>query len=203
LQNCVRGGQGSPQGVWPHSGAGTPGSSMNRRVIARAASRCRASGIRPYFFLPEPLRIALLAAFLPLLGCRVQLHAESANSMYKHGQARRRAKTTIPPSTLPEGRRQGAQGPDLQDGALPGAGLRLGAAHEKGRKLLEAATSRARWWSFCTPRRLTPATRPRSRRLPSSAKSTARGCRTGRDQPARGGPGHAGGDWTRWARPVS
>ena len=62
----------------------------------------------------------------------------------------------------------------------------------KGRKLARPATPRERWGSSSTPPRSTPATKPRSRRSPASARSkvkTRRCPRSGLPEPSRGSPG--------------
>ena len=87
---CVRGGQGSPQG--PHAECGpaeTPGSSMNRRVIARATSRADFPGFIPAAFLSPgaACRIAIFAVLAMVGLAGVGVFAESANSDYKHGQS--------------------------------------------------------------------------------------------------------------------
>jgi len=80
--NRVEGGQGSPQEsgseLGPH---GTLGSSMNRSVRLPGASRPgnTSSALRRGAFL-------MALSWLLALSC-VPLYAESANSMYKHGQA--------------------------------------------------------------------------------------------------------------------
>jgi len=81
VKMCVRGGQGSPQLPDPHSGpVKTPGSSMNRRVIAQAAS----GNLRPNSATRAVARFALLALFgLSSL----QLHAQSAGALFKRGEA--------------------------------------------------------------------------------------------------------------------
>jgi len=86
---CVRGGQGSPQGAQAECGpAETPGSSMNRRVIARATSRAEFPGSVPAVLLsPGAARRIAILAILALAGLAgVSLHAESANFDYKRGQ---------------------------------------------------------------------------------------------------------------------
>ena len=80
--NCVMGGQGSPQKsgseLGPH---GTLGSSMNRSVLLRAASRPGNTG-------PAIWRGAHWIALFGFLALScLPLHAESAGSMYKHAQA--------------------------------------------------------------------------------------------------------------------
>ena len=103
--NCVRdrvwGGQGSPQEAAPQLGpATTPGSSMNRRAFVPAGPvPCPGSRTRPCLrpssgpssagsaFSRSRVWIALFALLaLPALSS-TPLRAESANSMYKHGEA--------------------------------------------------------------------------------------------------------------------
>jgi general secretion pathway protein D len=77
-KNCVWGGQGSPQGPDEKCGPEkTPGSSMNRRVDAPAASEHALS--RAVF------RIALFAVLAVFGLSGVMLRAQSANTFYKRG----------------------------------------------------------------------------------------------------------------------
>ena len=88
--NCVKGGQGSPQGLALEEGlTWTPGSSMNRpaqglaagrpEVLLYAVSRARKRVVNLVF-----ASLAIVAMFAQ---SGVPARAESANSMYKHGQA--------------------------------------------------------------------------------------------------------------------
>jgi general secretion pathway protein D len=95
-KNCVRGGQGSPQETSPQQGpAGTPGSSMNRRSLLSPASACaRAGSSVPAASsvsgspIPAAIRHCVFIALLALCGLSsTPLHAESAGSMFKHGEA--------------------------------------------------------------------------------------------------------------------
>jgi general secretion pathway protein D len=95
IRLCVRGGQGSPKKPGPEAGlVTTPGSSMNRRVFSPAASaaacapavrsarRTRVIQSRARQFWPSLLGALLLCGL-----SNAPLHAESANSMFKHGEA--------------------------------------------------------------------------------------------------------------------
>jgi general secretion pathway protein D len=76
---CVWGGQGSPQRfAEKREPEKTPGSSMNRRTHAQAASRSIFSGVA--------FRIALFAILAVFGLSSVMLRAESAKSFYKRGQ---------------------------------------------------------------------------------------------------------------------
>jgi general secretion pathway protein D len=79
-KNCVMGGQGSPQGSGPGCGPPrTPGSSMKRRAFVPVASGSSFPGVAIW--------LSLLAIFA-LCGPSISsLRAESASSMFKHGQA--------------------------------------------------------------------------------------------------------------------
>ncbi len=81
-RNCVGGSQGSPQQSGPECGLNrTPGSSMNRRAHVPAGSR-------PAFAASAFARSPLWLAFFALMAlASVPLRAESAASMFKHGQA--------------------------------------------------------------------------------------------------------------------
>jgi len=144
---CVRGGQGSPQG--PHAGCGpaeTPGSSMNRRVIARAISRAEFPGSIPAVLLSPGTarRIAILAVLaLAGLAC-VSLHAESANSDYKRGESAE-AKEDYD-AAVSFYQKANAKAPrDLAyRTALYRVRISASAAHvSKGRKLLQAGDEQA------------------------------------------------------------
>jgi general secretion pathway protein D len=79
-KNCVWGGQGSPQGSDEKRGPEkTPGSSMNRRVDAPAATRS--------VFLGAASWLALFAVLAVFGLSSVRLHAESANTFFKRGQS--------------------------------------------------------------------------------------------------------------------
>ncbi len=82
---CVMGGQGSPRESGPEVGPhGTLGSSMNRSVLLPATSEPNYSGALGSVLRRGAFGVALFG-FLAL-SC-VTLRAESANSMYKHGEA--------------------------------------------------------------------------------------------------------------------
>jgi len=85
INDCVWGGQGSPQGSDSQSGpAKTPGSSMNRRMDRQSASRSQFSSS---LFRGAAVWIPLFIV-LALFGLSsLLLHAESANSFFKRGQA--------------------------------------------------------------------------------------------------------------------
>ena len=84
-KNCVPGGQGSPQGPEAECGpAKTLGSSMKRRAVAPAASGYVLSG---YVFSGAAFWIALFAVLAVFGLSSVSLHAESANSYFKHGES--------------------------------------------------------------------------------------------------------------------
>ena len=144
---CVRGGQGSPQGPHAECGAAeTPGSSMNRRVIARATSRAEFPDFIPAVFLSSGAarRIAILAIFV--LGCLVgvSLHAESASSDYKRGQSAE-AKEDYD-TALSFYQKANAKAPkDLAyRTSLYRVRISASAAHvSKGRKLLQAGDEQA------------------------------------------------------------
>jgi len=83
--NCVWGGQGSPQRSAPEFGSTrTLGSSMNRRAIAPAASGRTLAGSP---FSGAPFWIALFACVALSSLSSPFLRAESAGSMFKHGEA--------------------------------------------------------------------------------------------------------------------
>jgi general secretion pathway protein D len=83
--NCVRGSQGSPQGFGAQCGpAVTPGSSMNRRAFAPAAS---GSVLSRSVFSGAAFWIALFAALAVFGPAAVVLRAESANTFFKRGEA--------------------------------------------------------------------------------------------------------------------
>src|ERR1035441_9374527 len=84
-KNCVPGGQGSPQGPEAECGpAKTLGSSMKRRAVAPAASGYVLSG---YVFSGAAFWIALFDVLAVFGLSSVSLHAESANSYFKHGES--------------------------------------------------------------------------------------------------------------------
>jgi general secretion pathway protein D len=95
IRMCVRGGQGSPKKPGPESGlVTTPGSSMNRRVFSPAGAEpalaaAAASATRTGAFQSRPIQFWIsLFAVLFVCGLRcAPLRAESANSMFKHGEA--------------------------------------------------------------------------------------------------------------------
>src|SRR3984957_305433 len=77
---CVMGGQGSPQGSDPECGPPkTPGSPMKRRAFVPFASGRSFPGAAIWLSL-----LAVLALCGPSIA---HLRAESANSMFKHGEA--------------------------------------------------------------------------------------------------------------------
>ena len=101
--------------------------------------------------------------------------AESASKLFKHGEAAEAREDYDTALDLYQKALAKAPKDLTYKTALYRVRVSASAVHmTKGRKLLAAATSRARWRSFCTPRRSTPATRPRSRRSPSCASSTAK-----------------------------
>ena len=84
-KRCVWGGQGSPQEPNQQCGpAKTPGSSMNRRVNGQAALKFKSSGS---IGRGAVACVALFAALAVFGLSSVLLHAESANTFYKRGQA--------------------------------------------------------------------------------------------------------------------
>ena len=84
-KNCVKGGQGSPQGSVPEMGlTWTPGSSMNRPAYAPVADQPEFAGSSPSRGLVWLASLAALALFA--LG-GLPLHAQSASSFFKHAQA--------------------------------------------------------------------------------------------------------------------
>ncbi len=79
VKNCVRGGQGSPQAPEDERGlAKTHGSTMNRRAQAPSASGPVLSGAAFHITLFIVLAVFGLTS--------VPLHAQSAKSLFKHGQ---------------------------------------------------------------------------------------------------------------------
>jgi general secretion pathway protein D len=77
---CVMGGQGSPQGSGLECGPPrTPGSSMKRRAFVPVASGCSFPGAAIWLSI-----LAVLALCGPSIA---PLRAESASSMFKHGEA--------------------------------------------------------------------------------------------------------------------
>ena len=83
-RNCVRGRQGSPQGFGAQCGpAVTPGSSMNRRAFAPAAS---GSVLSRSIFSGAAFWITLFAALAVFGPATVVLRAESANTFFKRGE---------------------------------------------------------------------------------------------------------------------
>jgi general secretion pathway protein D len=85
VRNSVRGGQGSPhRAASAYEPAGTPGSSMNRRAFLPATS---SPAVATSACSRNPLWIALFAILALSSLSAPSLHAESAASMFKHGQA--------------------------------------------------------------------------------------------------------------------
>ena len=94
-KNCVWGGQGSPQGSDEQCGpAKTPGSSMNSRVQAQAASRPVSVILRSRFLDCAFCRRGRLR---PVERCRCAPSRPTPSS--SAARAPRRARTTTPPST--------------------------------------------------------------------------------------------------------